>query len=227
MSKMILTSILIIFLSVQAFSNQLNPKPYAALGDVIYNNVENIDKLITSECYSLYTDEIKAYVKDVNKAKEEGFALESKSSTKSKKLYLAKLRELSLKNDNYLRDIKNRYKLSMKNNNYELFSKVINSGIIDLEKNKQEIVDYYYLHSDDINSTGVIDNYLNEDAKLKALKDAQRKKYKSKKTLREEKIKRIRAADIEAQKKLEIKLQKDVMNKKLQIREDQKRELAH
>ena len=77
-----------------------------------------------------------------------------------------------------------------------------------------------------VSDSGVIENFLNEDAKLKALKDAQRKKYKSKKTLQEEKIQRVRKNDKEAKIKLENRLENDLIQKKLKIRENQKKELS-
>lgn len=225
MSK-ILFSITVLF-SFSLFATSINPRPYAALGDVIYNNVDSIHMLADIESYELYRDEINSYVLEVSEVKREGFALELKSSSKSKKEYLTKLRVLSKKNDYYLRDIKSRYKLSMQMNRYKMFSQFINSGLIDTKRHKKEIIDYYYLHSKEINSTGLIDEYLKEDARLKALKDAELKRRKSKKTLQEEKIARIRKMDLEAQKKLELKLQKDLKQKKLEIRENQKKELAN
>ena len=115
----------------------------------------------------------------------------------------------------------------MKTNDYIQFSQIINNELIDVNTSKKEILDYYYKHQVDINSSGVIDDFLNEDARLKALKDAQRKKYKSRETLQKEKIQRIRANDKESQKKLEKQLQKDLVQKKLEIRQNQKKELAN
>ncbi len=204
-----------------------NPKPYAALGDVIYNNVDKIEALSYLESYSLYSKEIDAYVSEVKAAKIEGIKLEMGEPSISKKDYLNRLRKLSKTNDYFVRGIRSNFKNSMNTNNYKLFSVVINSGLMDTEKHKNEIIDYYYKHQDQIDPKGVIEEFLNKDAKLKALKEAQRRKYKTKKMLEEEKIKRIRAEDKEAQKALELKLQKELENKKLKIREEQKKELAN
>jgi len=204
-----------------------NPKPYSALGDVIYNNIEKIEKLKSLDTYKLYTDEIDAYIKKVEKTKEDGFLLEKKSPKVSKKGYLNSLRELSKENDYYLRAIKNSYKESMEKNNYTLFSNIINSELIDTQKHKDEIIDYYYKHKLDINASGVIENFLLEDAALKARKDAQRKKQKTKKELEAEKIKRLREKDRLEQERLEKRLQENLKKKKEEIREKQKEELAN
>jgi hypothetical protein len=221
MYKLLLIILTFTFLSAN------NPKPYAALGDVIYNNVDKIEALSYLDSYSLYAKEIDTYVSEVKEAKVEGIKLEMGEPSISKKDYLNRLRKLSKTNDYFVRGIRSNFKNSMSTNNYKLFSVVINSGLMDTEKHKNEIIDYYYKHQDQIDPKGVIEEFLNKDAKLKALKEAQRRKYKTKKMLEEEKIKRIRAEDKEAQKALELKLQKELENKKLKIREEQKKELAN
>jgi hypothetical protein len=189
-----------------------NPKPYAALGNVIYDNVQKIDSLQKLKSYDLYKSDIAKYVKEVELAKKEGFEIEASKAKISKKDYLIKLRHLAKINDNYLRGIRDNYKASMNNNNYNLFSEIINCGLIDTNKNKNEIIDYYYKHQEDINASGVIEDFLNDDAKLKALKESQKIKYKTKKMLEEEKIKRIRDKEKTTQENLEVKLQNKLQN---------------
>ena len=224
MYKLLLITIFTFILNANTLEN---PKPYAALGNVIYDNVEDINKLKDFQEYKIYVDDIEKYVAKVRETKDEGYKLELQKANITQKEYLNRLRDLSKKNDYYLRSAKASYQNSMQENNYSLFTNIINSGLIDTEKRKKEIVDYYYKHNEDINSTGVIDDYLNADAKLKALKDSQKKHYKTKKQLEEEKIKRIRAKDKAEKEKLEKALQEDVKDKKLKIRQEQKKELAN
>ena len=221
MYKIFLLPLLVTFLAAA------NPKPYAALGDVIYNNVNRIESLKNISSYKLYKDEIDVYVKDVLATKKVGFTLEKKSATVSKNEYLMKLRTLSKKNDYYLRSVNTQYSNSMKTDDFGLFSEIINSGLINTDKYKEEIIDYYYKHEDDINSTGVIEDFLNADAKLKALKESQKKRYKTKKQKEAEKIARIRAKDKVTQKEIEKHLEEDLNEKKLEIRETQIKELSN
>ncbi|MDQ7042565.1 MAG: hypothetical protein Q9M34_03440 [Sulfurimonas sp.] len=221
MYKLILITLLTTFLSAN------NPKPYAVLGDVIYDNLSKIESLKQLDTYKLYENDIDEYVKKVSDAKKQGFSLEKSSTSKERKEYLNKLRKLSKTNDYFLRSINSQYKESMKNSDYELFSEIINSKLIDTEANKKEIIDYYYKNKEFINSEGVIDEFLKEDARLKALKEAQKKYYKTKKQLEAEKIKRIRENDKTQQKKLEAELQNDLNKKKEEIRKTQKRELSN
>jgi len=225
MYKIILLTLLTTFVFSQD-SLVSFPKPYAALGDVIYENVANIEKLKDISGFELFKDDVQKYVLEVESAKKDGYALEQKKVGVTKRDYLNKLRKLSKTNDFYLRTIKNGYISSMKTDNFKQFSQIINSELIDVNSSKKVIINYYYEHEEDINASGVIEDFLNEDARLKALKDAQRKKYKSKKTLQEEKILRMRKNDREAKIKLENRLQNDLVQKKLEIRENQKKELS-
>ncbi len=213
------------FLTALLFAK--NPAIYAALGDVIYDNVGKVEKLKDSSTYAPYVKEIEKYVGDVQKAKENGLLLELSEAPITKKEYLNTLRKLSKTNDYFMRSANANYVASMRDNNFTLFSDMINSGIIDTQEHKQEIIDYYFQHSDDINATGVIQNYLDEDAKLKEKRDALSKHYKSKKMLEQEKIDRIRENDKSEQERLEKQLQEEVKKKKLEIREYQKKELTN
>ncbi|MDH4944650.1 hypothetical protein [Sulfurimonas sp. C5] len=202
-----------------------NPIVYAALGDVIYNNADKIEKLHEIDEFNIYDDKINQYVQKVNNAKKEGFKIEQGDKSIDKKEYLTTLRALSKENDFFLRESKRMYEGSLKNENSKLFSQLINSGLIDVEENKQEIIDYYFIHQEDINASGVIENILEEDAALKVRKEAELRKTKSKQERELEKIKRIREKDKREQEALEQKLQKELEDKKKQLRQEQKEEL--
>ena len=222
MYKLLLLTLLTTLLSAT------NPKPYAVLGDIIYNDLEAVSSLVEIEAFQSYTKDINTYIKDVDKAKKIGFELEKGSSKVNKKEYLNRLRALSKSYDAFKRAAKANYKSSMKMNNYELFSNMINNSLIDSKKNKDEIMSYYQKNSQFIDAnSGLIYTYLEEEADRKKKHDANRKKYKSKKMLEEEKIQRIRKNDKLEKSKREEELQEELLKKKLEIREIQKRELAN
>ncbi len=225
MYKLILTTLFSTVLSSALNAN--NPKPYAVLGDVIYDNAENIKSLKLLNAYKFYSEDIDIYTHKVSVTKKNGYKLEKSATSSQKREYLNKLRSLSKTNDYFLRSIKTKYDESMIKNNFSEFEEIINSGLIDVDAHKDEIINYYYKNKDDINSSGVIDTFLEEDARLRAIKEAQKKHYKTKKQLQEEKIRRIRENDKAVQKKLEDDLQKDLSHKKLEIRKLQKKELAN
>ena len=221
MYKILLISILVTFLAAA------NPKPYSALGDVIYDNLQTIESLKELDIYAKYQNDIDTYINEVTATKALGYKIEKGIAKESKKEYLERLRNLSTKNDYFMRTIKSTYTNAMKEKKFDQFTAIINGHYIDTDKNKQEIIDYYFKNQEDINSSGVIDEFLAEDAALKARKEAQRKHYKTKKQREEEKIKRIRENDKENQERIEKELEKDLETKKLKIREHQKKELAN
>ena len=221
----LIITILSTFLFAQGATLQKNPKVYAALGDVLYNNLDEIEKLKEIDTFSPYNSEINRYIRDLSKLKKEGFRIEAGDATIDKKEYLNKLREFSKKNDYFVSLARNSFKKSLRDQDSKTFEKIINSGLIDTQRNKEKIIDYYFEHQEDVNASGVIQSYLDEDAKLRAKREKQRRYYKTKKQLEAEKIKRIRANDKKKQEELEKKLDAEVTKKKREIRAEQKKEL--
>ncbi len=204
-----------------------NPKAYAALGDVIYDNVENITKLQQIDSYKLYDSKIHKYTINVAAAKSVGFALDKGDKSVDKMAYLKNLRVLSKENDFYVRNSKTSFEKSMKNEDSVLFSEIINTGLIDTQMYKDEIINYYMFHAEDINASGVIQSYLDEDEALRKQRLENMKKYKSKSQIQAEKIKRIRENDKEKHAAVEKSLQEEVDRKKTEIRVNQKKELLN
>jgi len=219
MHKILLLLILATLLTAQ------NPKAFSALGDIIYNNVDKIQKLENIDEYAPYEKKIQKYILAVKRLKKEGFSLDE-GVLKDKMHYLKQLRELSRTNDFFVRSVKRNLDLAIENENSILFTKLTNSGLIDEKRSKNKILDYYFAHSDDVNTTGLIQKYLDEDKKLQAKKERKKSLLQRKKERELEKIQRIRKKDRLEQQKLEEQLNKEVQKKKLQIREEQKKELS-
>lgn len=220
MKKIIILFLLSTFLIAQ------NPKVYSALGNAIYDNAEKIEKLKKIEKFSSYEEKINQYITDVNKAKNDGFLIEKGSIDIDKKAYLGQLRELAKTNDFFLRSVNNSFKYSISNEDNLLFSQMVNSALIDTNKNKSNIINYYLEHSDDINATGVIQEYLDEDQALQKERENRRKIRVTAKELEKAKIKRIRKNDKEKQDALRKSLEAEVIRKKTEIRKNQIKELA-
>jgi hypothetical protein len=202
-----------------------NPYPFAALGDVIYNNASKIEYLKSIADCKEYSKKIDNYLAKVKAVKKEGFELEAKKH-QNKKEYLQKLRSLAKEYDFFRYCVDKRYGEAIENNNVMLVSQLINSGLLNTEQYKQEILDFYFAHVSEMPTEGLIQSYLNEDAKLRKKREAQRKRYLSKKQKEQERIKRIRQEDLKEQQRLEQKLQRELLKKKKEIREYQKKELS-
>jgi len=202
-----------------------NPIVYSALGDVLYNNVQSIKNLKSIPSYAPMYANIDAYVKKLAATKKMGFAIENGDEGADKKVYLQALRALSKKNDAFLRSANTSFKQALENEDTPLFAQLVNSGLIDVKKHKNEILQYYYAHEEDINITDVIENCLSQDKKH-AMHSKKSQKYLAwKKRKEQEKIRRIREQDLYDQKKLEKKLDAEVRRKKLEIQKEKQKEL--
>lgn len=216
---------LIIFFLCFSSLYAINPKAYASLGDKIYNNAQNIKKLTSIGDYYLYSDDINAYLKKVTLAKQKGLMLDANSSADERKKYLATLRQLSSLNDYYVHMAETSLKNSIANQDSLLFSKIINTGLIDLKAHKKEILDYYFAHSNEVKADGAIKEFLDKSSELKRKRKEQERKERLKKLHEQEKIQRLRQRDKKRQLELEEKLDKAVEKKKMEIRKEQKEEL--
>lgn len=203
-----------------------NPKVYSALGDIIYDNVNKIDNLKSIKGYAPFSSKIDKYVKDVAALKKMGFNLESGDKSIDKNEYLSQLREFSKTNDFFVRSANSYLDSAIKSENSELFLKIVNNGLVDIKKHKEEIVSYYLSHVNEIDATGTIQTILNQNGLLKRQKEAKQQYYKRKQALQKEKIKRIRENDKAKQEALEKKLQDEFDKKKSDIKKYKEKELA-
>lgn len=215
--------IIIIITILSSFLLAQNPTVYSALGDVIYENSTNIKELKDLPAYKDSRDKIQTYLKDVQETKAYGFDVQNEKNGADKIKYLSKLRELSKINDFFVRSIKNNFTASIEDGNNALFLEMVENKMLDSEKYKSEILDYYFAHSDDINATKTIQKFLNED-KSKAKKAVY---IKSKSKRQEEKIKRIRENDRIKQERIKKYLEEEVAKKKKEIKEEQMKKLQN
>jgi hypothetical protein len=203
-----------------------NPRVYSALGDVLYDSLDNIEKLQLIDEYKVYRQKIDRYAKRVRAAKKVGFAIENGDETVTPKGYLRTLRELAKEHDFFTREVEASFHEAIRTKNSKLFHAIINSGLLDTDRYKKEIIGYYFEHSDELQTQGLIQKYLDEDAKLRAKKEAQKKHYKTKKQREKERIERLRRRDKLEQERLEKELQEKLLKKKQEIREYQEKELS-
>lgn len=200
------------------------PDVYSALGDVIYNNVKNIENLKKISSFKKYENKINNYALRVKGLKKMGFSIESGDIKIDKLVYLQKLRELSKTNDFFVIKTIESFKISIKDEDSKLFYIIINSGLLNIQRYKFQVKKYYLSHSNDVNITGVIQKYIEIDLPKK-------KKTKSKALTKKEKqaakIKRIREKDRLKQEAIKKSLEDETKRKKIKIREEQKRELKN
>jgi hypothetical protein len=200
-----------------------NPRIYSAIGDKVYNNVENINNLKNLTAYPYDANKIDAYVKEVNTEKEKAFKIEEGDKSIDAKAHLNKLRELSKGNDAFARDVDAYFNKALKEKNSILFLEIVNSGLLDTKKNKEKIMNYYIKHQDEINPEGAIQQFLDESKELERRRAAWALAQKRKEA---ERVKHLREKDKAEAEALERKLSEEVKRKKREIREHQKKELS-
>ncbi len=202
-----------------------NPIVYAALGDLLYNNAQSIKKLQAIPLYTSQTKIISDYLTKLEATKKMGFAIEMGDTSVDKKVYLQDLRALSKKNDAFVRSANTSFRQALENEDSTLFAQLVNSGLIDIKKHKNEILHYYYNHNEDMNITDVIDQCLGKDKRSvnSRKKGGQYARYKKRKE--QEKIHRIRVQDAYDQAKLEKKLDAELRRKKREIQKEKEKSL--
>ncbi len=220
----ILTTVLTILFSAD------NPKAYSALGDVIYDNVDKIEKLKEMPMFRISEDRIENrvddYIDSVNEARMMGFALDNKTNKFDKKEYIKKLRELTKIHKEFITRVETLLNSSISDENSELFLKLVESGLLDIKKNKNKIKSYYLKHSDEIEENEFIKEALKEEKKTPqgpSQKEIKAKKYKKLKEDRIEKLREKEKAKDEAVKRL---IEEEFQRKKREIIEEQKEELT-
>ncbi len=212
--------LLITLLTLQLFA--VNPKVYSALGDKLYDNLEYIDALQNNIEFKMYKKEILEYLFDVKSLKGIGFQIDKGESPITKKEYLKNLRKLSKTNDFFVKTVNKIFQRSIIKENSREFLNMVNTGLVDTDRYKDDIKEYYYKHKNELDISGsVIEKFVQEDTKNK------KRVYTgpTKEEIQKAKIERIRAKDKEKQEAIVKSLEKELLLKKKKIREEQKKEL--
>jgi len=214
--------VFLLLFSTLAFAT--NPKVYSSLGNEIYDSLDNVMKLKSISEFNRASEDIIKYKKDVLKAKQIGFDIESGKTSVDKSNYLTTLRDLDEKRELYIREVNVMLKKSMKNQNSKKFNDLMQTGLIDTDKNKKEILDYYSTHKSEVTLSPDMKKLLDAERKAKKSR-VKRAVHNSQESLNANRVKRIRESDKREQELLEKNLQKESDKKKLEIRNNQRREL--
>ncbi len=170
-----------------------NPKSFAALGDVIYDDVETFEKLKSLPSMQAFSGAINQYIADTHQAKEIGFLVDAKDKSIDAKTYLAKLRKLSVAHDTIMEKSTKHFKEALSDEDGETINAMIAYGVIDTEDYDKELINYYEEFHEDQNLSSLNALYLKYLSTLvkekpTALTEAQREELEN-----EANIKRMRA----------------------------------
>jgi len=219
MFKILLITIISTFVFAQT------PHAFPQIANPIYNNAQKILNLKAYSQYRKYEPRIDNYFFDVDSIKDIGFAIDAKKKVNARK-YLYRLRTLKKTNDFFNHIVNSDFHNSIATKNNDLFIQTVNSGMIDTKKYRKQILSYYKKHSNDINSKGIIQTYLDQDekARLKRLKWLRSRPTKAE--LQRARFKRIQARAKAKKLAREKRLLQKLRKEKLKIRKEQERELS-
>ena len=203
-----------------------NPKIYAVLGDPVYNDIPKIRQLADVKVMVKERYNIIRYLKKAEDTKKLGIALDNDNAGfLNKKDYLVAVRYLDHEHKRYLRLAETAVKNAIQEEDYPSFAQLIESGLIDIEANEEEIFGFYEAYRDDTNIS-LLDEHLQALQMQESLKQKEKAKrssgYTSSKQRRLDQIHARQKAAKEARQKA---IDEEMERKKMEAHRLQKEEL--
>ncbi len=217
-------------LSLSLFAQ--NPKSFAALGDVIYNDVDKFENLKEMASMQEFRTAIDAYIALATETKKMGFTIDAKNAEDTKEApvdgteYLKALRQLSTEHDAIIVNSRNRFKEAITDEDSETINGMVNISVIDLDDYKDELIHYYEEFGEDQNLSSLDVMYAKhidsqKDDNSTALSAAQQEAREN-----EARIKRMRATEKAKNDALEKSVKEEKEREKKKVLNEQKKELG-
>ncbi len=219
------TYLLLLTMTLSLFAQ--NPKSFAALGDVIYDDIAKFEQLKQMPSMQEFTPAIDGYIALAKRTKKMGFAVDAKETSVNAKEYLKALRELSTEHDAIIVNSRTRFQEAMSDEDGATINAMVSYGVIKTEDYEAELIRYYEEFNEDQNLSSLevmYNNYistLKKDDNRSSLSAAQKEAREN-----EARIKRMREqnkAKIEA---LETSVQEEKVREKQKVLNEQKKELG-
>ncbi len=219
MKKFLLTLLISVSLYAQ------NPVIYAALGDVIYNDVDKFGKLADLAAMHDYKPTIEDYLKSVENSKKTGFAVDRNETTSDAKAYLKELRLLSTKHDTIVLNAHKRFEEAMQDEDSETITNMIKIGIVSPEEYKNQLVQYYEDYAEDQNLSIIEPMYKEYKFNLANEENAS-KSGNAEAAKNEEVVNRMRASDKASKAALKRSVKEECEREKQNVMQEQKKALG-
>jgi len=170
------------------------PTVFKDFGDPLYANALKLEKL--KELPIISKEKLDSYLKNVEEVKKFGNTL-LKSDEKAKEKYFEDLRKLAKQNDIYVDQAREFFKQAFDKDDVEMFSKILESGLIDIKRNEEKIFEFYKKNKKDFFNK---ENFVDEIGTYKKL-------FKNIKNKEKQMLDTLRLEDIKDQNEIEKKLQ--------------------
>ncbi|MDA3945200.1 MAG: hypothetical protein PF439_00775 [Helicobacteraceae bacterium] len=217
--------LLLLTLSLSLFGQ--NPQSFAALGDVIYNDIDKFEKLKEMPTMQEFRTAIDSYITSAKETKKMGFAIDAKDTSVNGKLYLNALRKLSTEHDAIIGNSRTRFKEAIEDEDGETIIGMVNYGVINTDNYQDELIHYYEEFNEDQNLSSLKGMYtkyissLKKDDNSTAVTAAQKEILENKAS-----IERMRAKDKAKSDALESSVKEEKDREKKKVLNEQKRELG-
>ena len=204
-----------------------NPNSFAALGDVIYDDIEKFEKLKAMPSMKEYAQNIESYITTAKQTKKMGFSVDAKEEGVKAKDYLKALRELSLKHDAIIVTSRKRFDEAMTDEDSETVNLMLTYGVIDPENYKTELIAYYEEFGEDHNLSAVTPLYeehlksIKKEDNVTKMSDAQREAIEN-----EARLIRLRARMKAKEESLEKSVKEEQEREKQKVLSTHKESLA-
>ena len=222
--------LLLLTLSLSLFAQ--NPKSFAALGDVLYNDVDKFEKLKEMASMQEFRVSMENYISSAAKTKEMGFVIDTQKAEEKKdtvvdaKEYLKALRDLSTEHDAIIVNSRTRFKEALNDEDGVTINGMIDYGVVDPENYKDELIHYYEEFGEDQNLSSLDSMYAEHINRFKennttVVSNAQRVAREN-----EASVKRMRAQGKAKSDALEKSVQEEKEREKKKVLNEQKKELG-
>ena len=136
-----------------------NPKSFAVLGDVIYDDVETFQTLKSLPSMLEYKEELSTYIISAKKIKKVGYKVDEKEGNVTKKSYLEMLRKLSKEHDAIDMSVKKCFKNAITDEDSETINTMVGLGVVDPTDFKGDLINYYEEFGEDHNLSNIKSMY--------------------------------------------------------------------
>ena len=194
-----------------------NPKPYAQLGDLIYDTTVNFKRLPKLE--SDFDATIDAYIERVKAVKSLGYSV--MEHPKNAKKYLRALRALDKERERLLDKLNGYLYDAIDRKDCATFNAIIDADLLDLYRIADDAAVFYNVTCK--RGSRVMDEYIAEQRAYRAIKKERQKNWA--RWAEKRRIERIHEAAKEAEKKRVERFDKEVEQQKRRINEKLESEL--
>ena len=183
----------------------VNPHVYTPLGDTVYDNALKIAKLKKLQEYVPFKKKIDIYLDKVAKVKKLGFAIKKGEKKSQTKAYLKQLRSLARTNDFFIRNAEAIFRKSLEKNYYNTVLELLDTGLIDVDRNEKDILNFYERNKGNFIPRGEIAKIVKKNVVDKKVYQRRLKKIEE-----QENIRRMRENDRKRQQRIQKKLKEEI-----------------